>query len=89
MFDVGACTSIIENIFTYNLKNLNYFNGHPKQCDLSFHKSHSLNKLRKLRNTDFGHIFVFKMGDKKFQRAINYLEGIFDDLTKVIVIGVK
>jgi hypothetical protein len=84
MFDVGACTSIIQNMFASNSKYLNYFNKHPRQCEFAFDKSHSLYKLRELRNIHFGHIFVFKMGDKEFKQAINDLEGILNDLSKVI-----
>jgi hypothetical protein len=84
MFDVGACTSIIQNIFASNSKYLKYFNNHSKEFKLFFGESHSLHKLRKLRNKHYGHMFVFKMGNKEFDEAINDMKEIFNDLLKVI-----
>jgi hypothetical protein len=84
LFDIGACSSIIQNMLASNSKYLKYFNSihkkDPNKCKLSFDKSHSLDKLRELRNASFGHIFVFKMEASDFEQEINKIDGIFYDL---------
>jgi hypothetical protein len=80
LFDIGACTSIVQNMFASNSKYFNYFKKDPKKCKLLFDNSHSLDKLRELRNASFGHIFVFKMEASDFEREINKIDGIFFEL---------
>jgi hypothetical protein len=80
LFDIGACTTIVQNMFASNSKYLNYFKKDPKKCKLLFDNGHSLDKLRELRNASFGHIFVFKMEASDFEREINKIDGIFFDL---------
>ena len=79
-FDVGACTSLIQNILASNSKYVDHFDKHPNPFYLNFDKNDSLYKLREMRNEHFGHIFVFKMGHSDFAKAISDLDGIFYDL---------
>jgi hypothetical protein len=92
-FDVGACTSIIQNMFASECfgkpsKYLSYFNKHTKKFNLSFNCNHSLYKLRELRNEYFGHIFVFKMRENEFREPIN-MEYSMILITTMIVSGLK
>jgi hypothetical protein len=38
LFDIGACSSIIQNMFASNSKYLSYFKKDPNKCKLSFDK---------------------------------------------------
>jgi hypothetical protein len=83
-FDIGACASIIQNIFASDSKYKNVFIVHPNSQtyqSLRFHES-ALFELRDLRNQDFAHIVAFEMEDEKFKESIKKIETIFSKLTK-------